>query len=282
MCWRRSTCLAETYHACTAVLATRHGKQAVIGPPLSAHAGLRLVVPEDLDTDCLGTFTGEVPRVTPMRDTARRKALMGMAAAGLPLGVASEGSFGPHPSIPFLAAAHELLIFIDAVRGLEIVEERLSPETNFAAIDLAPDADVDGFFAQAGFPDHALILRSHAGLVKAITSRTMLDAALRTAQGPARLETDMRAHLNPTRRGEIGKLAEKLARRLATPCPACAAPGFGAVRAERGLPCSDCGAATQLISLLINGCSLCGHEVSLPRPDGQFFATPAQCPECNP
>ncbi len=274
--------MAESYRGRRAALATRHGKEQVITPEMMAHAGLGLVVPSGLDTDQLGTFTGEIPRLAPMRETARRKAIMGMDATGLPLGIASEGSFGPHPSIPFLAAARELLIFIDAERGLEIVEEQLSPETNFAAIDLAADADLDGFLHRIGFPLHAVILRSDAGLVKAIASRSQLDEALRQAQGAMRLETDMRAHLNPTRMGEIGKLAERLARRIATPCPACAAPGFGVVRAGRGLPCAECGTPTDLIRILINGCSLCGYELEQPRPDGQTSAAPSHCPECNP
>jgi len=42
-------------------LGTMHGKAAAIAPPL-ARLGIALVVPEGLDTNRFGTFTGEVPR----------------------------------------------------------------------------------------------------------------------------------------------------------------------------------------------------------------------------
>lgn len=274
--------MANPYRGRQLALATQHAKERAIAPAFEIHLGLRLVVPARLDTDSLGTFTGERPRPAPMHETARRKARMGMSAAGLPLGVASEGSFGPHPSVPFLAAGHEVMIFIDAERELEVIEEQISPETNFAAIDVTADADIDGFLRRIGFPAHAVILRADTGLVKAITSRSQLDDALQAATGPTRLEADMRAHLNPTRLGEIGRLADKLARRIATPCPACEAPGFGVVRAERGLPCAECGTPTDLVNTLIAGCLRCGHESRLPRPDGQVSATASHCPECNP
>lgn len=45
-----------------AVLATMHGEKAAFGPALARELGLRLIVPEGIDTDALGTFTGEVVR----------------------------------------------------------------------------------------------------------------------------------------------------------------------------------------------------------------------------
>lgn len=84
-----------------AVIGTMHGKEAVIGPRLSA-LGLTSLVPENFDTDRFGTFTGEVKRVGTQLEAARQKARAAMAATGAPIGVASEGSFGPHPAIPFL------------------------------------------------------------------------------------------------------------------------------------------------------------------------------------
>ena len=270
------------YWGLRAALATCHQKDAAIASSFATHTGLGITVPEALDTDSLGTFTGEVPRPASMRETARRKAMMGMECLDLPLGIASEGSFGPHPSIPFLPAGRELLIFIDMIRGIELVEEQLCETTNFASLDVTPDADIEGFLVAMRFPSHALIFRSDRRLVKGIQDRSMLDELLRTAPAQVRLETDMRAHMNPTRMTEIAKLADKLARRIATPCPACSAPGFGTVRVERGLPCRDCGAPTSLIHTLIQGCMLCSHEDVAMRSDGRLTATPAQCPECNP
>lgn len=282
MFWRRSMFLASRYQGAVAALATRHGKEAAVAPAMAEALGLRIMAPTELDTDSLGTFTGEVPRPASMRETVRLKAQMGMAATGLPLGLASEGSFGPHPAIPFLPAAHELMIFIDQDSGLEIAEELVSPDTNFAALDVTPEADLEGFLTRAGFPAHAVILRGEGRIVKGIAARDQLDDLLRRAAGPVRLETDMRAHLNPTRMAGLASLATKLAQRIATPCPACGAPGFGVIRAERGLACEECGAPTSLVKTLVFGCQACGHEEPRPRPDGLEAATPAQCPDCNP
>lgn len=270
------------YDGQRAALATCHGKDAAIAAPFAMRAGLRIEVPPGLDTDRLGTFTGEVPRPGTMRETARLKAAMGMERLGLPLGIASEGSFGPHPDIPFLAAGFEVLLFVDRTRGIEVAEEQVSEATNYAALDLGPAADVEGFLARAGFPSHAVILRSGAETHKGIRDRGALFDLLRAAEPPLRLETDMRAHMNPTRMSEIAKLAERLAQRLATCCPACRSPGFGMVRALRGLPCEDCDTPTRLVRALVHGCAQCGHEEHQPRPDGLSTATPANCPECNP
>lgn len=84
----------------TAVLATMHGKQVAVGPPFREILGLKLRLPDDIDTDALGTFTGEVERKGTMLETAIAKARLGMELTGSKLGLASEGSYGPHPVAP--------------------------------------------------------------------------------------------------------------------------------------------------------------------------------------
>jgi uncharacterized Zn finger protein (UPF0148 family) len=264
-----------------AALTTMHGKEQAISPAFSAVLGLEIAVPQGLDTDSLGTFTREVMRPGNMRETALRKARMGLEASGLSIGLASEGSFGPHPAIPFLPAGRELLVFVDVERGIEIFEEQMSERTNFAMLEVTSGADIDAFLASAYFPDHGLVVRSGNRIVKGVNSRADLDRLL-AAVGPVHLETDMRAHMNPTRMGEIARLAERLARRIATPCPACGAPGFGRNGTVRGLPCSACGEATPLFRNVIHGCILCPYEQSLPRDDRRLTASPAECQECNP
>ena len=44
-----------------AVLATMHGKEAAIAPVLLERLGLAVSTAPDLDSDALGTFTGEIP-----------------------------------------------------------------------------------------------------------------------------------------------------------------------------------------------------------------------------
>lgn len=269
------------YKGNRAALATMHGKEQAIAPAFSSVLGVEITVPEGLDTDCLGTFTREVLRPGTMRETALRKARMGLEASGLSLAVASEGSFGPHPVIPFLPAGHELLVFVDVERGIEIVEEQVSGSTNFAALEVTRGTNVDAFLAGMGFPEHALVVRSDTVMLKGVQSRAHLDRLI-AAGGQVHLETDMRAHMNPSRMREIAHLADRLARRIATPCPACGAPGFGRKAVERGLVCSGCGEATSLVRTVVHGCVLCPNEQFFPRDDGRLTASPAECPECNP
>ena len=286
------------YAGRSAVLATMHRKQQAVAPAFEQALGLNVVATTDVDTDTLGTFSGETPRRGTMLETALAKARLGMQATGLRLAIASEGSFGPHPEIPFLPAGIELLVFVDADAQSAIHETRVVERTNFAHRVTAPVADTDtatelnAFLAQVGFPAHGLIVRpnaghSHAALRKGIVDRADLDqavdaAAAASADGRACIETDMRAHMNPTRMAMLAHLATQLALRLAARCPACAAPGWGRIDTTPGLPCEECGTPTEMIAAEVFGCSSCGHRESRSRSDGLLMAPPGRCPQCNP
>jgi len=82
-----------------------HGKERAIARPIFHHLGLALKPAMNLDTDQLGTFSGEIPRRGALLEVALRKARLGMRAPGLPLGLAGEGTFGPHPAVPFFRRA---------------------------------------------------------------------------------------------------------------------------------------------------------------------------------
>lgn len=105
------------------VIATKHEKEKVIAPILESQLGVKCFVPSDLDTDKLGTFTGEVDRKEDSITTARNKCLMAMGLTNCDLAIASEGSFGSHPTIYFAAADDEFLIFIDKKIILKLVRE---------------------------------------------------------------------------------------------------------------------------------------------------------------
>ncbi len=296
------------YRGGRAALATMHGKEAAIAPPFRDILGLDLHVPTGLDTDTLGTFTGEVARPGSLDEVLRRKARLGMDRAGSRLGLASEGSYGPHPQVPFLPFGLEKMIFIDDQRGLSLTEQWVDerPTFRFWEVD-DPAALTDPALAAIGFPDQALIVQPaddpsarspgdraadhevdrNRGLAKGLRNRAALDAAIRTAarlasNGRARVETDMRAFHNPRRMRVLGDLACKLARRLADTCPVCEAPGWGRTRVEFGLPCADCGGPSTLVRSEIFGCAVCGLETARPRADGLKAADPGRCSFCNP
>ncbi len=277
------------YRGRTAALGTKHGKERAIAPPLARRLGLSVTVAA-FDTDMLGTFTGEVERPGTPRETVLLKARRGAETARVPIGIASEGSFGPHPSLPWLPCGQELLAFVDLESGLRVVESRISLRTTHGQTT-ARDLDAAGaFLRRIGFPRQAVIVRPNLGdgpLLKGVAEPAAVAAAIRDAaaasgDGTARIEVDMRAHLNPVRMGEIRRLAARLAKRLATPCPACGRPGFGGDGPVPGLPCGWCGTPTAAPLGERWTCPSCGHGEVRTRPDRPSVADPGQCGECNP
>lgn len=275
-----------------AALATMHGKERAVAPALADALGLR-VVRASVDTDRLGTFTREIPRAGTAREAARRKAELGLdAVPEAAIGLASEGSFGPHPRLPFVAGGVELVVLVDRARGLELAGTDVTTETNFAHARVDSVERALAFAAEHGFPSHAMIVLGLTdgrpdparGLHKGLTTPGALEAAVREviAQGgSAHVESDMRAHLNPTRMRAIARAAADLARRARLACPACARPGFDVVERRPGLPCEDCGGPTLLPFAEIVACAGCGRREE--RPISTAPSAPAQhCPLCNP
>ena len=271
-------------------LATRHDKHLVIAPPFAARLAAQVVV-ADVDTDVLGTFTGDTPREGTAEATAERKARLGMAQLGCPLGVASEGSYGPDTRVPFIAGGVELLTFVDDERGLVVHEHMAVPSTNFSHRDVTAVEALGDWLPRVGFPDHALIVRPVGGhdemITKGIRDSATLARAVQSAReaspaGLAHVATDMRAHCNPTRMASIAQLAERMAERLACACPHCASPGFGFVRLVGALPCRCCGAPTARGRYEEWACATCHATEERPRRDGSVSADPGECPRCNP
>lgn len=276
-----------------ASLATKHGKERAIARPFRFALGLEIVTTPDLDTDLLATFSGEVPRVGTAFEVCERKARLGMAATGLPFGLASEGSFGPHPFFPFIPGGIEIMTFVDDERGFVVTESFVAERTNYGHREARHIDELVDWLPAVSFPSHAVIVRTKspdgpgAPVEKGIASVDRLRAAIAGAartsnEGMAWVEPDMRAHLNPTRMTAIRRLAFKLARRLATPCPACAAPGWGQTGTVKGLPCELCGAPTNMVRLELFSCAACSHSEERPRRDGLTQTSPQYCPECNP
>ena len=270
-------------------LLTQHGKEQVIASVLGPALGCRVERVSGYDTDLLGTFTRDIPRAGTQIEAARKKARLGMEFAGLPLGLASEGSFGADPMIGVFPWNVEFLVWIDDVRGLEVVG-MAQGKANFAHL-LANDwTAAEAFARQWGFPGHHLVLRPEreddSRIRKGIASWAELETSFSWAleQSPSGLvflETDVRAHANPTRQENIRLAAEDLASKLRCLCPQCAAPGFAIVERVPGLPCEDCGAPTREPQADVLGCVKCPHRVTRARM-GRHTADPGSCDYCNP
>ena len=222
-----------------------HGKEAVIAPPFVA-LGVTVVLAE-VETDRFGTFSGDVPRAGSMIEAARAKAQAAIAATGLPVGLASEGAYGPHPHFAFLPFGQELLLWLDVRTGQEVVEMTTDMQPSYDQETVADLTAAEAFLTRIGFPETAVIVQTALTappLAKGVTNRASFIAALDYAfrlGGSAHLQTDMRAHMNPRRMSVIAGLAQRLAQRLAVPCPTCAARGLGDCAAFPACPAGTVG-----------------------------------------
>ena len=73
-------------------LATMHAKELAAGPPFRRVLGAEVVVASQLDTDSLGTFSGEVPRPDAWVETCALKAELAFQTMDVDCAIASEGS----------------------------------------------------------------------------------------------------------------------------------------------------------------------------------------------
>jgi hypothetical protein len=271
------------------VIATKHKKEKVIAPLLKKALQVVCFVNENFDTDSLGTFTGEIARELDPISTARQKCLMAMEASNCDLGIASEGSFGSHPSVFFASADDEILIFIDKINNLEIIVRELSLETNFAADKIKTEKELMDFAQSVKFPSHGLILRKSKSdatdIVKGITDIEQLKQAfhkLIETSNSTYVETDMRAMYNPSRMLVIQKATQKLIEKITSSCPKCHVPGFGVIDVKKGLECGLCGQATSSTLSLIYQCEHCGYSKEAMYPNKKTSEDPMYCNYCNP
>ncbi|NJL40424.1 MAG: hypothetical protein HC833_22980 [Leptolyngbyaceae cyanobacterium RM1_406_9] len=275
----------------TGVLATMHRKEQAIAPILEQHLGVQVIVPEGFNTDEFGTFTRDIERSGDQRNAARLKAERAMALTGLTLAIASEGSFGPHPAMPFVACDQEIVLLSDRTHHLEIVGQAISTETNYSQKSIKSLESAFTFAQQVGFPTHGLVAMSEAQptrssqIIKGIMEEAQLTEAvdwLLKKFGQAHLETDMRAMYNPMRMKVIAQAAEDLVHKINQRCPQCGCPGFAAAERKVGLPCALCGSPTNSTLALVHRCIKCDFSNVTYFPNGQEFADPTYCFRCNP
>lgn len=271
------------------VVATKHQKELVIAPILEQELGVHCFVPKDLDTDLLGTFSGEVERTDDPITTARMKCMMAMDQTHATLVIASEGSFGPHPSLFFVSADEEFLLFMDRENDLEIIVREISTETNFNKQEISSREELDAFAQLVGFPSHRLILKSLANdqqdMVKGIEDWHQLYQGfdrLMANSSSVHVETDMRAFCNPTRMKVIEKAAIKLVEKIKSVCPNCSTPGFSITDHREGLPCSWCGSSTRSTLSYVYSCAKCSFAQEEKYPNGKKEEDPMYCDRCNP
>ncbi|HVM86817.1 MAG TPA: DUF6671 family protein [Puia sp.] len=281
--------LRELFSGRRLVIATKHHKEKVIQPLLESALHVQCFVPEDLDTDILGTFSGEVERVDDPLTTAKKKCQWAMDKYHCDLAISSEGSFGPHPHLFFGLADDELVVVLDRKNDFEFVARELSVSTNFNGSLISSEKELREFAESVLFPSHGLIIRSskelNKDLIKGICDWKNLVSHFSNYKnkfGSAFLETDMRAMHNPTRMKVIEKAVVKLLQVIKSVCPSCNMPGFWIKDAKPGLPCSLCGLPTKSILSYTYCCKKCGYQKEEMFPLKKTTEEPTFCDYCNP
>ncbi|MEL7246370.1 MAG: DUF6671 family protein [Cyanobacteria bacterium J06573_2] len=276
-----------------AVLGTMHKKERVIAPLLEKELGIKVIVPENLNTDKFGSFTREIERPGSQIEAAKMKAQQALLLTGENLAIASEGSFIPHPDLPLISCNREVVIFLDRKNDLEIIGEELSLQSNHNHLKVDSLQQAFDFAEKIGFPEHGLCVmlsdypKDSSEIIKGITTEEALTEAInqgleQSPTGKLHLETDMRAMYNPTRMKNIEKATLNLIEKINSVCPDCSTPGFSIVQRIQGLPCEWCGNPTTLTRSVIYKCQKCGCRKEELFPDGKQFAEPGQCLYCNP
>lgn len=271
------------------VIATKHGKEAVLAPILERELGVHCYSLPQFDSDMFGTFSGEVERLEDAMFTARLKCEKAMEMAQCDLAISSEGSFGNHPSFYFLPADDEIILLLDKKHNASFSSRELSIDTNFGAAEISTFDELIDFAKKSKFPTHGLILRksksSCENIIKGITDWTDLkESFFKLIKGSSSLfvETDMRAMHNPSRMKVISKAAEKLIETLKSTCPSCHFPGFSVVKMKEGLPCELCQFPTRSIISHIYSCQKCLETKEILYPNQKMAEDPAFCDNCNP
>jgi hypothetical protein len=270
-------------------LLTQHGKERVIAPLFDTALGYQVAHVSGYDTDSLGTFTRDIARHGTQLEAARKKARVGMELAQLPLGLASEGSFGSDPIAGLFPWNTELVIFIDDRIGIEVVGVAQGKAMSGHARTTKRE-DAISFANSVGFPEHHLVIRpddeNSPHLQKGISHWEQFLAAFQQAQdvsqdGNVFIESDLRANANPTRMQMIERACKELIDKLQSLCPVCKTPGYWIVERIPGLPCAACGAPTRLIKVDVYGCLACNQRESRERKK-PALADPGSCDICNP
>lgn len=294
------------YFGKRAILGTMHKKAEALTLPFKVGLGMELQTCE-FDTDQLGTFTGEIERHDSAVETAGKKARLAICKTKEARGLGSEGSFGPHPLIPYMALSQEFLVLVDDELKIQVVENIVSTRTNYCHTEVNCIDETEEFLQRAKFPSHALIVKpvksqssvfdnvkrlfSGQGVTsqiyKGIRDRDSLVSAIRSCRqqsnaGLVHIETDMRAHMNPTRMRVLRSLGIKLVRRLLCACHACGCPGFGISGQEGTLPCEECGFPSDTYAQELHSCPRCQYTKTLPRRDGLTSVEALFCQRCNP
>ena len=268
---------------------SRHQKQTYFEPALAGRLGFVCDTVTAVNTDLLGTFSGEVERTLTPLDCAREKCRLALAYCKEGYLLASEGSFGAHPTLGWVASGEEWLVLYDIQEQFEVMVRNTTLDTCFFGETIASEEQCIQFLQKVGFPNQGIILKNArdnaAIIVKQLhTQPEVLDKVAEWLASGAHpyIETDMRAMNNPTRQQHLTQMGHLLADALSSICTACGWYGFSVTTVEKGLPCGWCGNATESVLAAIYTCKKCNHTERKKFPGGIEQENPQFCNYCNP
>lgn len=261
----------------------------MISPLFLNEFGINCFTSDAFDTDSLGTFSGEITRKDDALTTLRNKCILGNKTTHCDLVIASEGSFGMHPSLFFAQANEELVMLKDFRNDLEIVAREISFDTNFDDKTVSSEIELNEFANKIQFPSHGIILKSEeknpSKIIKGIVTKDKLLKTfyeLKEEFETVYIETDMRAQFNPTRMKVIEKATQNLIQKIKNECPNCKMPGFDVVESNPGLSCKSCSFPTRSTLSHLYQCKKCFFKEEKKFPRGIEFEDPTYCDNCNP
>ena len=267
-----------------ALLITKHHKLEHIAPAF--HELGWTLHSADIDTDVLGTFSGDIARTASPLLTARRKALLGSGLGEEPWLMASEGTITP--SMLALPLDRELVVAVDRMTLTTVTGHAARFATvacHFVVEYRTSEEEVITKCAAADLPGHRLLISTPDRSLSAIGGLESVEAVLKIITKFRRrgrklvVQTDFRAHLCPSRQVVIAAAAQDLADRLSHRCPRCSGAGFGCEEVLLGLLCANCGQPTEEIASEQWRCPWCSFSEARRR---EKAADPQQCGHCNP
>lgn len=272
------------------IIATMHGKESVIQPILEKQFQAQVSVCTGMNTDAFGTFTRDRKRPGDQLKTCILKAKAALKNSNADFAIASEGSFGNHPSCPFLPLNLEVVVLVGRDNNDVIIGESSTTDVLAAHTTVSSSQEALHFAEKFDFPRHGIIVRKHKSHVRSmrkdiLDGQELVEAVETLLKRPFTksvfLETDLRAHRNPTRMKNIEQATLNLLTNLANECPSCGKAGFRLLYQKSGLPCSWCNTPTHAPAVDVFGCFHCPFRQQKPC-EGRVYAEPAECERCNP
>lgn len=275
----------------TVVFATAHQKERLLAP-LFSELGMTMATTE-VDTDSLGTFSGEIERTGIVRETLRKKIeLARVQKSGERFFLASEGSFSTHPFLGVLQHNLESLLFVDTTFNAEVYAEYFTRDVVNFVCEINSRSDWPSDLERMMLPTHGVIVRpknAFTPIFKGLhdehaVAQAILNCLTAGSSTSVIVSSDLRAHHNPTRQRAIIEAGKKLVSSLQVYCPQCGYPGFSIVGTVSGLECEACGQPSSMTKEVIMKCAdpHCCFTQQVPRPDGLTALSEADCENCNP